>query len=151
MAAIALVAILRLQVRTARAARGAPWRAGPGPQPCGRSAASRAGNANSPSPSLPRISPWPFAPPLPARARAQGWLEAPRRIVVAVDGGVFLKYYNWRVFLDDYLRESLGEREVRGGKSWRGAGGLYGGWGLTGSLLNAASRRPTHPDLTPLT
>lgn len=37
--------------------------------------------------------------------RLQGWLEAPRRMVVAVDGGVFLKYYNWRVFLDQYMRE----------------------------------------------
>ncbi|KAI8475386.1 MAG: hexokinase [Monoraphidium minutum] len=39
--------------------------------------------------------------------RLQGWLDAPRRLVVAVDGGVFLKYYNWRLFLDQYLREGL--------------------------------------------
>ncbi|KIY99972.1 hexokinase [Monoraphidium neglectum] len=44
---------------------------------------------------------------LVAILRLQGWLDAPRRIVVAVDGGVFLKYYNWRVFLDQYMRETF--------------------------------------------
>lgn len=44
---------------------------------------------------------------LMAILRLQGWLEAPRRLVVAVDGGVFLKYYNWRLFLDAYLRECI--------------------------------------------
>ncbi|GBF92337.1 hexokinase [Raphidocelis subcapitata] len=39
--------------------------------------------------------------------RLQGWLESPRRTVVAVDGGVFLKYYGWRVFLDEYIAEGL--------------------------------------------
>jgi hypothetical protein len=29
--------------------------------------------------------------------------------VVAVDGGVYLKYENWRKFLDEYLREAFGE------------------------------------------
>lgn len=46
---------------------------------------------------------------LVAVLRLQGWQEAPRRLVVAVDGGVFLKYHNWRVFLDTYLREAFGE------------------------------------------
>ncbi|WIA11704.1 hypothetical protein OEZ85_011800 [Tetradesmus obliquus] len=47
---------------------------------------------------------------LVAVLRLQGWQEAPRRLVVAVDGGVFLKYHNWRVFLDTYLREAFGSR-----------------------------------------
>lgn len=46
---------------------------------------------------------------LVAVLRLQGWTEAPRRLVVAVDGGVFLKYHNWRRFLDHYLREAFGE------------------------------------------
>ena len=36
-----------------------------------------------------------------------------RRLVVAVDGGVFLKYHNWRRFLDHYLREAFGELLLR--------------------------------------
>ncbi|KAF8070974.1 HXK1 [Scenedesmus sp. PABB004] len=47
---------------------------------------------------------------LVAVLRLQGWLDAPRRLVVAVDGGVFLKYANWRTFLDTYLREAFGAR-----------------------------------------
>jgi Hexokinase len=50
---------------------------------------------------------------LVAVLRLQGWLEAPRRLVVAVDGGVFLKYVNWRHFLDAYLRESFGADQSR--------------------------------------
>jgi hexokinase len=46
---------------------------------------------------------------LVAVLRLQGWQEQPRRLVVAVDGGVFLKYHNWRTFLDTYLREAFGE------------------------------------------
>jgi hexokinase len=46
---------------------------------------------------------------LVAVLRLQGWQEQPRRLVVAVDGGVFLKYHNWRKFLDTYLREAFGE------------------------------------------
>jgi hypothetical protein len=45
---------------------------------------------------------------LVAVLRLQGWQEQPRRLVVAVDGGVFLKYHNWRKFLDTYLREAFG-------------------------------------------
>lgn len=47
---------------------------------------------------------------LVAVLRLQDWLESPRRLVVAVDGGVFLKYHNWRKFLDQYLREAFGSR-----------------------------------------
>lgn len=47
---------------------------------------------------------------LVAVLRLQGWLDAPRRLVVAVDGGVIIKYHNWRKFLDVYLREAFGER-----------------------------------------
>lgn len=46
---------------------------------------------------------------LVAVLRLQGWMDSPRRLVVAVDGGVFLKYYNWRRFLDQSLREAFGE------------------------------------------
>jgi hypothetical protein len=52
---------------------------------------------------------------LVAVLRLQGWMELPRRLVVAVDGGVFLKYHNWRKFLDAALREAFGERCVWGG------------------------------------
>ncbi|KAF6256737.1 hexokinase [Scenedesmus sp. NREL 46B-D3] len=47
---------------------------------------------------------------LAAVLRLQGWQEQPRRLVVAVDGGVILKYHNWRKFLDTYLREAFGSR-----------------------------------------
>jgi hexokinase len=47
---------------------------------------------------------------LVAVLRLQNWFEAPRRLVVAVDGGVFLKYANWRKFLNRSLREAFGER-----------------------------------------
>lgn len=57
---------------------------------------------------------------LVAILRLQGWMDAPRRIVVAVDGGVFLKYYNWRVFLDQYLRETFAHH----GKDARKLAGL---------------------------
>lgn len=40
--------------------------------------------------------------------RLQNWMEVPRRLVVAVDGGVFLKYTNWRKFLRQYLCEAFG-------------------------------------------
>eukprot|EP00775_Hariotina_reticulata_P009697 gene9697-9856_t len=39
-----------------------------------------------------------------------GWMDRPRRLVVAVDGGVYLKYNNWRTFLDECLREAFGPR-----------------------------------------
>jgi hexokinase len=56
---------------------------------------------------------------LVAVLRLQGWQEQPRRLVVAVDGGVFLKYRNWRTFLDTYLREAFGELTDR---AWQRAG-----------------------------
>ncbi len=46
---------------------------------------------------------------LVAVLRLQNWMEVPRRLVVAVDGGVFLKYTNWRKFLRQYLCEAFGE------------------------------------------
>lgn len=45
---------------------------------------------------------------LVAVLRLQNWMEVPRRLVVAVDGGVFLKYNNWRKFLRQYLCEAFG-------------------------------------------
>jgi hexokinase len=45
---------------------------------------------------------------LVAVLRLQDWMEQPRRLVVAVDGGVFLKYPMWRRFLDQYLKEAFG-------------------------------------------
>eukprot|EP00878_Enallax_costatus_P039146 GHUV01044687.1.p1 GENE.GHUV01044687.1~~GHUV01044687.1.p1 ORF type:complete len:119 (-),score=28.14 GHUV01044687.1:116-472(-) len=58
---------------------------------------------------------------LVAVLKLQGWMENPRRLVVAVDGGVFLKYPKWRRFLDQSLREAFGERtlllRVKGGHS----------------------------------
>lgn len=53
---------------------------------------------------------------LVAVLRLQGWMEAPRRLVVAVDGGVFLKYTNWRYFLRQYLCEAFGECTSQAGK-----------------------------------
>lgn len=47
---------------------------------------------------------------LVAVLRLQNWMEYPRRLVVAVDGGVFLKYNNWRKFLRQYLCEAFGSR-----------------------------------------
>eukprot|EP00878_Enallax_costatus_P020038 GHUV01021167.1.p1 GENE.GHUV01021167.1~~GHUV01021167.1.p1 ORF type:complete len:457 (+),score=164.86 GHUV01021167.1:206-1576(+) len=47
---------------------------------------------------------------LVAVLKLQGWMENPRRLVVAVDGGVFLKYPKWRRFLDQSLREAFGSR-----------------------------------------
>lgn len=47
---------------------------------------------------------------LVAVLRLQGWMENPHRLVVAVDGGVFLKYTRWRVFLHQYLKEAFGSR-----------------------------------------
>eukprot|EP00879_Flechtneria_rotunda_P019548 GHRR01020535.1.p1 GENE.GHRR01020535.1~~GHRR01020535.1.p1 ORF type:complete len:376 (+),score=140.95 GHRR01020535.1:786-1913(+) len=47
---------------------------------------------------------------LVAVLRLQGWMDEPRRLVIAVDGGVFLKYANWRVYLGHYLREAFGPR-----------------------------------------
>jgi len=44
--------------------------------------------------------------------RLQNWMEVPRRLVVAVDGGVFLKYANWRKFLRQYLCEAFGKIAV---------------------------------------
>lgn len=49
---------------------------------------------------------------LVAVLRLQNWMEVPRRLVVAVDGGVFLKYTNWRKFLRQYLCEAFGEPKV---------------------------------------
>ena len=46
---------------------------------------------------------------LAATLRQQRWTERPRHITVAVDGGVVLKYANWRRYLDEYLAEALGE------------------------------------------
>jgi hypothetical protein len=46
---------------------------------------------------------------LVAVLRLQNWMEYPRRLVVAVDGGVFLKYNNWRKFLRQYLCEAFGK------------------------------------------
>lgn len=51
---------------------------------------------------------------LAATLRQQRWSERPRPITVAVDGGVVLKYANWRRYLDEYLAEALG-----GGKNAR--------------------------------
>jgi hexokinase len=45
---------------------------------------------------------------LAATLRQQRWSEKPRPITVAVDGGVVLKYANWRRYLDEYLAEALG-------------------------------------------
>jgi len=46
---------------------------------------------------------------LVAVLRLQDWMQAPRRLVVAVDGGVFLKCKNWRKYLTQYLAEAFGE------------------------------------------
>jgi hexokinase len=48
---------------------------------------------------------------LVAVLRLQDWLLAPRRLVVAVDGGVFLKCTNWRKYLTHYLAEAFGEEQ----------------------------------------
>lgn len=45
---------------------------------------------------------------LVAVLRLQDWFQAPRRLVVAVDGGVFLKCTNWRKYLTQYLGEAFG-------------------------------------------
>jgi hexokinase len=45
---------------------------------------------------------------LAATLRQQRWTEKPRTITIAVDGGVVLKYANWRRYLDEYLAEALG-------------------------------------------
>jgi len=37
----------------------------------------------------------------------QGWMDRPRRLVVAVDGGVYLKYDNWRKFSGRVPQRSL--------------------------------------------
>ena len=47
---------------------------------------------------------------LVAVLRLQDWFQAPRRLVVAVDGGVFLKCANWRKYLTQYLSEAFGEQ-----------------------------------------
>jgi hypothetical protein len=44
-----------------------------------------------------------------ATLKLQGWFDTPKKMVIAVDGGVVLKYQNWRTFLDQYLRELLGK------------------------------------------
>jgi len=49
---------------------------------------------------------------LAATLRQQRWAERPRPITVAVDGGVVLKYANWRRYLDEYLAEALGGRRM---------------------------------------
>jgi hexokinase len=49
---------------------------------------------------------------LVAVLRLQNWMEVPRRLVVSVDGGVFLKYNNWRKFLRQYLCEAFGEPQA---------------------------------------
>lgn len=46
--------------------------------------------------------------------RHQGWLQEPSRMVVAVDGGVWLKYANWQHYLHAHLRELLGEEQGMG-------------------------------------
>lgn len=48
---------------------------------------------------------------LVAVLRLQDWLQAPRRLVVAVDGGVFLKCTNWRKYLTHYLAEAFGKEQ----------------------------------------
>lgn len=45
---------------------------------------------------------------LVAVLRLQDWTLAPRRLVVAVDGAVFLKCANWRKFLRQHLAEAFG-------------------------------------------
>jgi len=47
---------------------------------------------------------------LAAALRQQRWHEAPRPIALAADGGVVLKYANWRRYLEEYLAEALGGR-----------------------------------------
>jgi hypothetical protein len=102
MAAVLLVATLRLQARhcAPRARRGRAGQGRPG-APGARACARARSRAHTRPPPRPR--------PPPAGPAPQGWLDAPRRAVVAVDGGVFLKYHNWRVFLDQYVREAVGE------------------------------------------
>ena len=51
--------------------------------------------------------------------KLQGWFDTPDKMVIAVDGGVVLKYHNWRRFLDQYLRELLGKGRGRGGGGCR--------------------------------
>jgi hexokinase len=41
--------------------------------------------------------------------RLQDWLSEPHRLVVAVDGGVFLKCTSWRKLLTEHLSEAFGE------------------------------------------
>lgn len=48
---------------------------------------------------------------LVAVLRLQDWLATPRRLVVAVDGGVFLKCTNWRKYLTHYLAEAFGKEQ----------------------------------------
>jgi hypothetical protein len=47
---------------------------------------------------------------LVAVLRLQDWFQAPRHLVVAVDGGVFLKCANWCKYLTHYLAEAFGEQ-----------------------------------------
>ncbi len=51
-----------------------------------------------------------FTAALMALLRQQKWLEAaaPKRVTIAVDGGVILKYANWRKYQKEALREALG-------------------------------------------
>lgn len=35
-------------------------------------------------------------------------MENPRRLTIAVDGGVILKYSSYRHFIDEYMKELLG-------------------------------------------
>jgi hexokinase len=53
-----------------------------------------------------------FTAALMALLRQQKWLEAaaPKRVTIAVDGGVILKYANWRKYQKEALREALGDR-----------------------------------------
>jgi hexokinase len=61
---------------------------------------------------------------LVAVLRLQEWFMAPRHLVVAVDGGVFLKCAHWRKYLTQYLAEAFGELWARG---WRCQLGGRGG------------------------
>jgi hexokinase len=49
---------------------------------------------------------------LVAVLRLQDWFQAPHRLVVAVDGAVFLKCTNWRKYLMQYLGEAFGEHST---------------------------------------
>lgn len=85
---------------------------------------------------------------LVAVLRLQDWLQVPRRLVVAVDGGVFLKCTNWRKYLTHYLAEAFGKEQQSAAMGVCSALAVGAGSRLATATVDA--RQTAHLDTAPL-